>query len=407
MTCHDTYLSCAITCRETSVATASIVRAFRVLPAALLAAPLTLLAQLPTDAPQERRAPRRVILAIVGALAGGAGGAFFHRQGGSNCGACYVGSGAVIGGIAGYFIGRDFDRAYARRYRGAARLRIPFLEQRLDGDPVTLAARDTLLAVATSSGVMVFSSTRSLTPLSRRATSIRNIAALELAPRSHALLVAAPTGLYRYPAARGAGVLLREGTIQAATATDSRLFLASGARIEVAPLAADSAQAWPGIELHASVTDMEWDSVRQILWALTDTLLVSLRPDADGLRVSSITRVDAGGRALASNGDRIAIAHGSDGLAILEANDIAAPREIARWRGARFVYDVTFDGSRVYAGAGPEGVFVIDTSALPPRTVGLAFDLGFVATLLSRDGYIYILDRRTASVRRISTPTTR
>jgi hypothetical protein len=70
------------------------------------------------------------------------------------------------------------------------------------------------------------------------------------------------------------------------------------------------------------------------------------------------------------------------------------------------VYDASWAGSRLYAGAGPEGVFVIDAATLPPRTVGLAFDLGFVAALLSRDGHTYILDRRTASVRRISTPTT-
>jgi hypothetical protein len=200
---------------------------------------------------------------------------------------------------------------------------------------------------------------------------------------------------------------MREGTIQAAIATDSHLFLATGSRIDVAPLATDSATARRGIALHAPVADMEWDPSREILWALTDTLLVALRPDGEALSVSSRTRVDAGGRALALQGDRIAIAYGGDGIGILDASVVAAPREIARWRGARFVYDASFAGTRLYAGAGPEGVFVIDASTLPPRTIGLAFDLGFVATLLSRDGYLYILDRRTASVRRISTPTTR
>ena len=407
ISCHVTYLSCAITCLETSVATVSIVRASRVFLSVLLVAPPSLVAQPPENPPAGHRTPRRAILGIVGALAGGAAGAFFHGKAGNDCKACYVGGGVALGGIAGYFIGRDFDRSYTLRYRGAARLRIPFLEQPLEGDPLTLAARDTLLAVATSSGVTLFSSTRSLAALSRRATSIRNIAAVELSPRSHALLIAAPTGLYRYPTVGGAGVLLREGTIQAATATDSHVFLAAGPRIEIAALAPDSARSWPGIALHAPVTDMEWAAARQILWALTDTLLVALRPDGDGLHVVSRTRVDAGGRTLAAQGDTLAIAYGSDGLAMFDASDITAPREIARWRGARFVYDATFAGNRLYAGAGPEGVFVIDTSTLPPRTVGLAFDLGFVAALLSRDGYTYILDRRTASVRRISTPTTR
>jgi hypothetical protein len=58
------------------------------------------------------------------------------------------------------------------------------------------------------------------------------------------------------------------------------------------------------------------------------------------------------------------------------------------------VYEACLAGDRLYAGAGPEGVFVIDASAVPLRTMRLAFDLGFAATLLSRDGFAYILDRR-------------
>jgi len=103
----------------------------------------------------------------------------------------------------------------------------------------------------------------------------------------------------------------------------------------------------------------------------------------------------------------MAVALGSAGVAILDLSDPETPREAARWSEARFVYDVALATERLYAGAGPEGVFVIDATAVPPRTIGLAFDLGFAATLLSRDGYTYILDRRTSSVRRISTPTTR
>jgi hypothetical protein len=101
------------------------------------------------------------------------------------------------------------------------------------------------------------------------------------------------------------------------------------------------------------------------------------------------------------------VALGSRGIALLDVSSPTVPRAIAHWTGARFVYDAALTGDRLYAGAGPEGVFVIDASTAQLRTIGLAFDLGFAATLLSRDGYTYILDRRTSSVRRISTPTTR
>jgi hypothetical protein len=385
------------------------VRIRLLIPALLLSAtPISLAAQSDAATAATGRTPRRTLLAVVGALVGGAGGAVLHHDGsGTSCRACTIGAGALIGGVAGLLIGREVDQAYALRYRGAPRLRIPFVEQPLDGDPIALTARDTLLAVATSTGVTVLSSTGSLVTRGRRATGIRGIAALDLTSRTHALAVATPTGLYLYPPIRGAGVLLREGTIQAASASDAHVFFALGSRIEWAPLTSDSARAWPGLEVNAPVVDLEWDSRRKIVWALTDTLIVALTWNGDSLVTSSRTRVEAGGRSLTTGGDRMAVALGSAGVAILDVSNPEATRELARWSEARFVYDVALAADRLYAGAGPEGVFVIDAASLPPHTIGLAFDLGFAATLLSRDGYTYILDRRTSSVRRISTPTTR
>ena len=392
---HDSYLSS--------------VRIRLLIPALLLVAtPLSLAAQSDAASIAAGRTPRRMILAVVGALVGGAGGAVLHHDGsGTGCQPCTIGAGALIGGVAGLFIGREFDQAYALRYRGIPRLRIPFHEQPLDGDLLTLTARDTLLAVATSTGVTILSSTGGLLTRDRRANGIRGISALELTTRTHALAVAAPTGLYLYPPTRGAGVLLREGTIQAVSASEHHVFFSIGQRIEWAPLGADSARIWPGLDLAAPVLDLEWDQRRQILWTLSDTLVLGLTWRADTLMTSSRTRVDPGGRSITLHGDRMAVAIGSAGVILLDTSNPENPRTIARWSDARFVYDVALAGERLYAGAGPEGVFVVDASAVPPRTIGLAFDIGFAATLLSRDGYTYILDRRTSSVRRISTPTTR
>lgn len=381
------------------------VRIWLLLPALLCSTPL--FAQADGTIRSDRRKPRRVVLAVVGALAGGAAGNFVQRQGETRCRSCYVGGGAIIGSAVGWIVGRELDESYALRYRGAARLRIPYLEQTLDGDPVALAARDSLVAVATSAGVTILSSTASLRQQGRRASGIRGIAALDLTSRTHAMAVATPTGLFLFPPSRGPGALVREGTIQAVSAAEDVVFFAIGPRVEWAPLDADSASRWPGLELHAPPVDLEWDSSRQVLWALTDTLLVALQWGGDGLRIASTTRVDGGGRSLATRGDRLGIAHGSGGVSLLDVSNTGSPRITSTWRGARFVYDVALTDNRLFAGAGPEGVFVIDVSVLPVRTIGLAFDLGFAADLLSRDDYTYILDRRTSSLRRISTPTTR
>jgi hypothetical protein len=386
----------------------SAVRARLFLPALLFAPPLSLAAQVADATPGERRASRRTVLAILGTIVGGAGGAFFQRQTAEGaCQGCYVAAGAVIGGVAGFFVGRELDQMHEVRFRGVPRMRIPFDEQTLDGDPLALTARDTLVAVATTTGVTILSSTADLRALARRANGIRGISALDLTSRTHALAVATPTGLYLYPPMRGPGVLLREGTIQAASASDDHVFFAIGPRVEWAPVSADSARPWHGFDLEAPVADLEWDNARRIVWVLADTNLVALAWNGDSARITSRTRVDAGGRSLALHGDRLGIVLGSGGVAILDVHDPAAPLELARWTGTRFVYDAALTGDRLYAGAGPEGVFVIDVSTVPLRTIGLAFDLGFAASLLSRDGYTYILDRRTSSVRRISTPTTR
>lgn len=365
-------------------------------------------AQQPAPESEARRTPRSTVLAVIGAIAGAAAGTFFHKQaGGDACRACYLAAGSIAGGVAGILVGRELDQMDALRSRGVPRIRVPFLEHPLGSHPLTLAARDTLLAVATSSGVSILSSTDILRPRHQRARGIRNIAALDLAPRSLALAVATPSGLFIYPAGDGPGRLVRAGTIQAASVAEDRVIYAIGERIEWAPLDERSDSAQAGIDLPAAASHLRWESERSLLWVVSDTLLIAMRIGGDSGRIVSRTRVSAGGRSLATSGDRVVIALGGDGVAIIDTSDPVAPYEAARWTGARFVYDAAIAGNRMYAGGGPDGVYIVDISVIPPRTIGLAFDLGFAASLLSRDGFTYILDRRTASVRRISTPTTR
>lgn len=365
-------------------------------------------AQQPAPEHELRRKPRSAVLAVIGATAGVAAGAFFHKQaGGDACRACYLAAGSVAGGVAGILVGRELDQMDALRSRGVPRIRVPFLEHSLGSHPLTLAARDTLLAVATSSGVSILSSTDILRPRRQRARGIRDISALDLAPRSHALAVATPSGLFIYPSEDGPGRLIRAGTIQAASVADDRVIYAIGARIEWAPLDEHGDSVRNGIDLPAPASHIRWESQRSLLWAVADTVLVALHIGRDSASIVSRTRVGAGGRSLATSGDRALIALGGDGVAIIDTSDPVAPYEAARWTGARFVYDAAIAGDRMYAGGGPDGVYIVDISVIPPRTIGLAYDLGFAASLLSRDGFTYILDRRTASVRRISTPTTR
>jgi hypothetical protein len=92
---------------------------------------------------------------------------------------------------------------------------------------------------------------------------------------------------------------------------------------------------------------------------------------------------------------------GEAGVRLFDAADPTSPREIARWNVARFVYDVSFGGRRLYAASGIEGVYVLDAGGQQLVTEGLARELGFAVALASADGYTFVLDRTTDSVRRI------
>ena len=329
---HDTYLSS--------------VRAWLLIPAFFSITPLSLAAQ--RDAVVTGRTPRRAVLAVVGALVGAAGGAFLHREGtGNACRTCYIGAGTLIGGAAGLLIGRELDQMHAVRFRGVPRLRIPFVEEALDGDPLALTARDTLLAVATSDGVTILSSTATLVQRGRRANGIRGISALDLTSRTHAMAVATPTGLYLYPPVRGPGVLLREGTIQAASASEDHVFFALGSRIEWAAQNGDSARVWPGLDIEAPVADLEWDGRRQILWALTDTLVLALRMER-GYPAAPVANPRRRGWTSVEQSwgqDRRRAGHGRD----RHPRFVGSSRSSSTWRGGRTRASCMTSHSRVTA----------------------------------------------------------
>ena len=375
--------------------------------------PQPLAAQATSDtSPQptgERRLPRRLVYSLVGVAVGAGLMAIYGNVGeGASPGTCTskscVGAFAMTGGaLVGYMIGREFDQLHALRFRTGAPLEPPSLDVPLLGEPLHLTVRDSVVAVGGGFGVQVFSSGASgVKSIGRRATGVRGIEAVELTPGAHAIAVGSPTGLYLYPPLSGPGVLLREGRASALAVANQRLWFGVGTRVEGAPVGADSARTWPGLDLGARVTALLGDDARGLLWALTDSALVGLRPVADSLERISTLALSAPARRLALKGDRLAIALGEGGLRLVDASDPAAPRPMADWHGARYVYDISLAGDRLYVAAGVEGVYVLSVAGDRLTTLGLARELGFATALRSSGSYTYMLDRTSRSLRRIS-----
>ncbi len=352
------------------------------------------------------RTSRSLIFTVIGAVVGGAVGLAVSKGSGSSgrhgcLGVpCVFAGSVVIGAGVGFALGHGMDRTYYSRYRGVAPIRLASVDAALEGVPTSLTAGDSAVAVGGSNGVEVFGADAMQTGV-LRARGLNGVSAVALAPPSGWLAVGSPAGLYMFPPHEGPGALVRVGDVAAIAGGAKHVYVAVNDRIEIAPLANDSTATWPGTTVQSPVHALAVDSARSLLWATTDRGLIAFRPDGDSLVRVGSTPLDAVGLRMAFAHDTIAVALGERGVRLFDVSDPAAPRAVASWTIAHFVYDVAIDEERLFVAAGPEGVYVIDLSTSPMRTIGLARSMGFATALASRRGYTYILDRRGVVLRRV------
>lgn len=346
------------------------------------------------------RSSRTKIYTILGAILGGAIGlGIRHGSGGKSAGV--VAGSTLVGAGIGFAFGHEADRTYNSRYRGVAPLHVQSVDARLDGEPVALSADDSLIAVGGSSGVEMLPLSGAMEAGILRARGLNSIIAVALAPTTGWLAVGSPAGLYMFPPNTGPGALVRPGDVDAVVGGERQVYVAVNDRIEIAPLSDDTARSWPGIAVGAPVHALMLDPDHGLLWATTDRNLIALRTAGDSLVRVGEAPLEAGGLHLAQTGDTIAVALGERGVQLFDVTNPAAPRPVASWTTAHFAYDVSIDKHRLFVAAGPEGVYVVDLSTSPMRTLGLARELGFATALASRRGYTYILDRRGVVLRRV------
>jgi hypothetical protein len=310
-------------------------------------------------------------------------------------------AGLLLGGLAGYFLGHQYDEIHAVQFRGVRPVTVRSIQIEVSGDPVALAAHDSLVDVASSDGVQTFFSSNSLLPGEMRARGLIGITTVGIAPVTQWLSVGTGTGLYLFPPRRGPGVLVHTGAISALVATGDRVISASGNRVSITPVHADSEQAWPGVTVTSPIRALALDSAQSIVWAATDDSLISLRLAGDSLiRLASVP-IEGGARKIAVGGGHVAVAVGERGVRMFDVTDPAHPVAGHAWTVARFAYDVSIAGSVMFVAAGPEGVFVVHLRSSALITVGVARNLGFAAAIVSADGYTYLLDGRTNALRRL------
>jgi hypothetical protein len=349
---------------------------------------------------EKGRTSKATIVGALGAIIGGLGG---YAIGATSKPTNYsvVAVGVVAGGLAGWLIGRQSDELHAAQFHGVRPLTVHSSVVFIEGDPLALSVHDSLVAVGSSDGVQSFLSAGSLVPTGSRAHGLLGIAAVELTPKSEWLAVGTGNGLYLYPPAAGRGLLANSGPVAAIVASAGRVFSASGSRISITPVDADSTLPWPGLTLAAPVRALALDDARGILWAVTDQQLVAMRVHGDTLTRIGGAPIDGGARRVAASQEMVAVAVGERGVRLFNVADPAQPQARRPWTVGRFAYDVSLDGSRLFIAAGPDGVFVVELHPTYVVTIGVARDLGFASSIVSRNGYTYLLDGRTNSLRRM------
>jgi len=394
---HDANVSWRAATLRRRIIACSVVAAMVVNPAPGLTASAAAQATEPTVAP---RSSRTKIYTILGAILGGAIGLGIRHGSGGNSASVIVGSTLVGAGI-GFAFGHEADRTYNSRYRGVVPLHLTSVNAHLEGEPVALSADDSLVAVGGSAGVEMLPLSGAMEAAVLRARGLNSIMAVALAPPTGWLAIGSPAGLYMFPPDIGPGALVRSGDVSAIAGGQQHVFVAVNDRIEIAPLSDDTARTWPGITMASPVHALLLDPDHGLLWATTDRNLIALRTSSDSLVRVGEAPLGAVGLRLAQTGDTIAVALGERGVQLFDVTDPTSPRPVATWTIAHFAYDVSIDKHRLFVAAGPEGVYVVDLSTTPMRTLGLAHELGFATALASRRGYTYILDRRGVVLRRV------
>jgi len=358
------------------------------------------------------RMPHQFIFALGGAALGlGATALYSGRNYSRSLGWCSsvtcVGIWTTsLGTLLGYLIGHEQDEKYSLRYRLAPPVELANRSRNLRTRATGLDLGAGIVAVSGDDGVELVSAQPRLDYLGQRARGLRDILDVGVRPDTARLLIGTGTGLYLYDvAADSAGLRTLASATGAVAVREGRVAAAAGGAIHVGRLVGDSV-AWASdtVVLTRRVTDLKWQN-DSVLWALAETRLTAYVVAGDSA-AHEVGAVDLTGlsRRLTITDSLAVIAAGAGGVFVVHVADPALPRIVSHWDKARYVYDVALWQGRIYAAAGPEGMYVLSFDGEHLQPIGVARDMGFVAALAAGDA-LYVLDRTGGVLRRIEAAT--
>ena len=352
--------------------------------------------------------PKRYIYPFIGAAIGGAMSLVYFWSGprtlpgtcaGPTCVAvATLGAGAFVG----WLVGREKDELHELRYRGGVPLRPTAMSVDLSGEPMFLIASDSIVAALGAGGVQLVRNAAKPQAMVTRATGLRGISDALIVNDELALTAAG--GLYKFPLMAGLGLQLRAAPTAAIGVLGGDYIVAAGTRIErIRRDASDLGASWPGVTLSDTVRAIKVDS-RGVIWAVTASELLALRPSMDSLSVISRVPMPKGAQRVDVDGSLAAVALGDSGVKFVNVADPEHPSVITGWTGIRFAHDVALAGGKAFVAAGIDGVARVSLkNGTTPVLEGLMRELGFIVAVEASGQYIWVLDRSgTAILKRFS-----
>lgn len=311
----------------------------------------------------------------------------------------------ISGAVAGLFLGRELEiQRLALAPRTGDAVKYATSAAALLAPPTSIDAGDTVLVVASDSGVQLVSAAAAPRAIARRAAGLRAIRQVAFVPSRGALAIGTATALFETPVASGPARRLAEGAVTALGASPMSLLSASGAVLQLHR--AGTRAIGDSLEMRAPVSAVAWDSLAGVWWVATDSQLVRVRETPRGLEAGAALPLPAAARRIAMSASHVAVALGDMGvmawprtaLTNAQQGGVIAPLQLAG--EPRFVFDLDFAGDFLYVAGGVDGLFRVALEP-SPRVIDSSRQFPFVTLVKVDRGVVWVGDRGLMEILRV------
>ena len=309
-----------------------------------------------------------------------------------NCALPYL---SVSGAIFGLFLAKERG---AQRRAEAPRIgeSLEFLVSRIElpGAATDITVSDSVVVVASDSGAQVFSALPKPVGLRRRGAGLSNMRSVAIGGTVPKLFIGTGTALWETPLAAGRVSRLMDGSVDALGAHGDVVVAAFGTKVRVLRTV-NGAIRIDSVSVAKPVTGTAFDATSGTWWLAGDSLLYALTVAPSGVTVREAATFVGQARAVASGPNWIAVALGSDGLALWpraalgSAGGVITPVVL---RGEpRFAFDIAFVGDELFVAGGVDGVTRVSLQGTP-RIVGSSRQAAYATTITSENGVLWVGD---------------